>query len=181
MKKQFIMMVFVAMTSLSFAQSNKEDIDLMQAALGKDKKALYAEFMILEAAQKDAFWTLYDEYETKRKEIGKKRVGLLEKYVKGYETMTDVDTEASLKEMMSMQSETNGLIDLPTLVIEEVEPNLTRISLRSKSERVNVNEIAKRFGGGGHSAAAGARIEGTPLSVQRQVITAIKKALNSGH
>ena len=85
--------------------------------------------------------------------------------------------------------DSEGLIDhvraiepvVVACVFEEVEPNLTRISLRSKSERVNVNEIAKRFGGGGHSAAAGARIEGTPLSVQRQVITAIKKALNSGH
>lgn len=66
-------------------------------------------------------------------------------------------------------------------VFEEMEPNLTRISLRSKNERVNVNEIASLFGGGGHPAAAGARIPGHPLSVQRQVINAVKKALNSGH
>ena len=32
-------------------------------------------------------------------------------------------------------------------VFEEIEPELTRISLRSKSEKVNVNEIAKLFGG----------------------------------
>ena len=114
MKKQVLMLAFVMITIVSFAQSNKEDVDLLQAALGKDKKALYSEFMILEGAQKDAFWTLYDDYEGKRKEIGKKRIGLLEKYVKGYETMTDADTEASLKEMMSMQSETNGLIDTYT-------------------------------------------------------------------
>jgi phosphoesterase RecJ-like protein len=62
-------------------------------------------------------------------------------------------------------------------VFEEVEPELTRISLRSKSQRVNVNEIAGQFGGGGHPAAAGARISGKPLSVQRRVIAAIKRAL----
>jgi nanoRNase/pAp phosphatase (c-di-AMP/oligoRNAs hydrolase) len=44
---------------------------------------------------------------------------------------------------------------------------------------VNVNEIAAQFGGGGHSAAAGARIPGKPLSVQRKVIAAVKKALNN--
>jgi phosphoesterase RecJ-like protein len=54
---------------------------------------------------------------------------------------------------------------------------LTRISLRSKSPRVNVNEVAAQFGGGGHLAAAGARIPGKPLAVQRQVIAAIKRAL----
>jgi phosphoesterase RecJ-like protein len=56
---------------------------------------------------------------------------------------------------------------------------LTRISLRSKTAKVNVNEICGQFGGGGHPAAAGARIPGTPLSVQRKVIAAIKKAINA--
>jgi phosphoesterase RecJ-like protein len=84
-------------------------------------------------------------------------------------------------------SDTEGLIDhiraiapvVVACVFEEVEPELTRISLRSKSEKVNVNEIAAQFGGGGHPAAAGARIPGKPLSVQRKVVAAIKKALNS--
>jgi nanoRNase/pAp phosphatase (c-di-AMP/oligoRNAs hydrolase) len=46
---------------------------------------------------------------------------------------------------------------------------------------VDVNLIATKFGGGGHSAAAGARLPGKPLSIQRQVLAAIKKALNSTH
>jgi phosphoesterase RecJ-like protein len=86
-------------------------------------------------------------------------------------------------------SDSEGLIDhiraiasvVIACVFEEIEPELTRISLRSKSEKVNVNEIAAQFGGGGHPAAAGARIPGRPLSVQRKVIAAVKKALNSHH
>ena len=84
-------------------------------------------------------------------------------------------------------NDSEGLIDhirdiepvVVACVFEEVEPELTRISLRSKSERVNVNEVAGKFGGGGHPAAAGARIPGNPLSVQRKVIAAIKKALDA--
>ena len=87
----------------------------------------------------------------------------------------------------SDDDETEGLIDhiraiapvVIACVFEEIEPELTRISLRSKSDKVNVNEIAAQFGGGGHPAAAGARIPGKPLSVQRKVIAAIKRALNS--
>jgi len=83
-------------------------------------------------------------------------------------------------------NDTEGLIDhiraiepvVVACVFEELEPGLTRISLRSKSPDVNVNEIAAQFGGGGHQAAAGARIPGSPLSTQRKVITAIKRALN---
>jgi phosphoesterase RecJ-like protein len=63
-------------------------------------------------------------------------------------------------------------------LFEEIEPELTRISLRSKNEKVNVNEIAAQFGGGGHKAAAGARIPGSPLAVQRKVIAAVKNALD---
>jgi phosphoesterase RecJ-like protein len=84
-------------------------------------------------------------------------------------------------------SDTEGLIDhiraiasvVVACVFEEIEPELTRISLRSKSDKVNVNEIAAQFGGGGHPAAAGARIPGKPLSVQRRVIAAVKKALDA--
>src|SRR5438309_2335333 len=86
-------------------------------------------------------------------------------------------------------SDSEGLIDhiraiapvVVACVFEELEPELTRISLRSKSDGVNVNEIAAQFGGGGHPAAAGARIPGRPISIQSKVIAALKKALNSAH
>ncbi len=82
--------------------------------------------------------------------------------------------------------DTEGLIDhiraiepvVIACVFEEIEPDLTRISLRSKSDKVNVNEIAAQFGGGGHQAAAGARIRGNPLSAQRKVIAAVKRELH---
>jgi phosphoesterase RecJ-like protein len=83
--------------------------------------------------------------------------------------------------------DTEGLIDhiraiepvVVACVFEEVEPELTRISLRSKNANVNVNTIAAQFGGGGHMAAAGARIAGKPLATQRKVIAAIKRALKA--
>jgi phosphoesterase RecJ-like protein len=85
------------------------------------------------------------------------------------------------------RSDTEGLIDhiraiepvVVACVFEEVGEDLIRVSLRSKSPRINVNEILSQFGGGGHAAAAGARIAGQPLSVQRRVIGAIRKALDS--
>jgi phosphoesterase RecJ-like protein len=85
--------------------------------------------------------------------------------------------------------DSEGLIDhiraiqgvVVACLFEEVQPNLTRISLRSKSEDVNVNQIAGQFGGGGHAAAAGARIQGKPIATQRRVLNAVRRALNSTH
>src|SRR5439155_10013389 len=84
-------------------------------------------------------------------------------------------------------ADSEGLIDhiraiepvIVACLFEEMEPELTRISLRSKRDDVDVNELAKKFGGGGHPAAAGARVAGKPLSVQRQVINALRKALDA--
>lgn len=83
-------------------------------------------------------------------------------------------------------SDSEGLIDhiraiAPVeiaCVFEELDENFTRLSLRSKTDKVDVNQIAALFGGGGHRAAAGARIPGKPLSVQRRVIAAVKRALD---
>ena len=83
--------------------------------------------------------------------------------------------------------ESEGLIDhirsiegvQVAIVFEEIEPTLTRISLRSKTELIDVNSIAKIFGGGGHKAAAGARAAGSPLGVQRRILTAVRKALEA--
>jgi len=83
-------------------------------------------------------------------------------------------------------SDTEGLIDhiraiepvVVACIFEEAGDGLVRVSLRSKSPKINVSDILAQFGGGGHPAA-GARIEGQPLAVQRRVIGAIKKALNS--
>jgi len=82
-------------------------------------------------------------------------------------------------------ADAEGLIDhiraidpvVVACVFEEVEPETIRVSLRSKDSAVDVNRIANLFGGGGHAAAAGARIGGRPLSVQRRVLVAIKQAL----
>jgi len=42
---------------------------------------------------------------------------------------------------------------------------------------LDVSAIAMFFGGGGHQSAAGARIPGKQQTIQRQVLSAIKKAL----
>lgn len=82
-------------------------------------------------------------------------------------------------------SDSEGLIDhiraieqvVVACVFEEMDNGAVRISLRSKDEAVDVNKVACQFGGGGHRAAAGARVAGAPLSVQRRVLAAVRKAM----
>ena len=86
------------------------------------------------------------------------------------------------------RDETEGLIDhirdidpvIVACLFEEIEPEVVRISLRSKSNFVNVSDIAKQFDGGGHKAAAGALITGKSMTIQRRVVKAIREALKAG-
>jgi hypothetical protein len=110
MKKYIIIISALFMASFASAQSNKEEVDLMQAAFGMDKKAAVAEFVKPSPAQKDAFWKLYDEYETQRKELGKQRIAVLEEYASKYKTMTSEQADAWTKKVMDLQKKTDNLI-----------------------------------------------------------------------
>ena len=85
----------------------------------------------------------------------------------------------------AIPDESEGLIDhirdiqgvKVACLFEEIEPEITRISLRSKIPDLDVSTIAVAFGGGGHQSAAGARIPGKQRTVQRQVLASVKEAL----
>ncbi len=96
-------------------------------------------------------------------------------------------TLADATQAGAQPEDTEGLIDLIRAVdgvvvaafFEELPDGNCRISLRSKSPQVDASRIAASFGGGGHPAAAGARLEG-PLSEARQrVLTVVHHELGS--
>ena len=83
--------------------------------------------------------------------------------------------------------DTEGLINLPLTVKEiqavvffkEVDQAEYRVSLRSKGN-IDVGEVAKRFGGGGHKNASGCSVEGTLPEVRAQVIPLVVEAIERG-
>ena len=90
MKRTIIFAVCI-FSSFSFlkAQSNSEDVDMIQAAFGKSKKDLVSQYMHVPAKDSVAFWKLYDEYEGKRKALGKERINILQQYADNYDKLTD--------------------------------------------------------------------------------------------
>ena len=110
MKKYILIIAALFLASFAYTQSNKEEIDLVQAAFGMDKKAIVADFVQLSDSQKDAFWTIYDEYETKRKEYGRERIDLLKQYAEQYMTMTSEQADTWTKKVMELQVKTDKLI-----------------------------------------------------------------------
>ena len=99
MKKTLLSTLMVAFAFVAFSQSNKEEVDLVQSVFGMEKKAMAAEFIKLEGAQKDAFWVAYDEYEGKRKDLGKSA-----------STCSIGMRQVIIKDVMKLQGENDKLI-----------------------------------------------------------------------
>jgi len=105
MKKLILAAIIAIFAFAANAQSNTEEIDLMQSVYGMQKKDLVAKHMKLEADQADLFWQIYDEYEVARKEIGLKRVKNIELYAEKYGNLTNEDADVLIKASIEIQSD----------------------------------------------------------------------------
>jgi hypothetical protein len=89
MKNLLSLAVLLFISAVTFAQSNKEDIEIIQNMFGKQKKELVQVYMTIPEDKKPAFWALYDQYETDRKSLGKERLALIDAYAADYATLDD--------------------------------------------------------------------------------------------
>ena len=58
----------------------------------------------------------------------------------------------------------------------ELEPDHYKLSIRSKGQ-INVEQVARHFGGGGHTNAAACKINGSLAEVRRQVVDVVSAVL----
>jgi phosphoesterase RecJ-like protein len=63
--------------------------------------------------------------------------------------------------------------------LKQWEPGTVRVSLRS-ADRVDVRRVAERFGGGGHTSAAGCTVRGDLAAARELVVAAVAEAIGSG-
>ena len=110
MKKIFLPILALLLSSFAFSQSENEEIELIQSLFGMEKKAVVADFVQPSDAQKDAFWNLYAEYEKERQELGKQRIELLQLYADEYLTMTSDEADVWTKKVIELQKKTDALI-----------------------------------------------------------------------
>jgi phosphoesterase RecJ-like protein len=83
-------------------------------------------------------------------------------------------------------SDAEGLVDYPRSIegVETVallrcpEPGKVKVSLRSRSDGIDVERIARRHGGGGHRNAAGCLLQGELSAVREQIRAEIEAALS---
>lgn len=112
MRKLSLSLLFITCISFSnIAQTNQDEIQLMQSLYGMEKRDIVAEYVELDDSQEKDFWLLYDEYEVKRQEIGKERFRLLTSYVNDYGEVKPENADSFMKQVIPLRIKSDKLVD----------------------------------------------------------------------
>jgi len=94
--------------------------------------------------------------------------------------------EDAYRELGGLPEDLEGLVDYPRSIegiavglLFRKTTNGTKISFRSTGT-IDVNSLARTFGGGGHVRASGALVDGLPEAVLPRVLAATRQAVTAG-
>ena len=110
MKKTILLISGLFMALSLFSQSNNDEISIIQASFGMEKKDIVKSFVIIPENKKNVFWEIYDEYEMKRKELGKVRIELLNEYAEKWENLKGEDADLLVKKAIDLNKKTDKLV-----------------------------------------------------------------------
>jgi phosphoesterase RecJ-like protein len=123
---------------------------------------------------------MYESYPRRRLELLRALLNVLRFTSQDRVASFALSAETS-KNLGIQADDTEGLIDyirsiqgvVAAAFFEEIGDGRVRVSLRSKSPKIDVSKVCGQFGGGGHILAAGARVKGSLAEVQEKVLHAI--------
>jgi phosphoesterase RecJ-like protein len=123
---------------------------------------------------------LYENYPRRRAELLRELLGTMR--FEGHGKVASFSLSLKVAAQLQAKPEDNeGLIDhlraiegvIVAVFFEELADGKVRVSMRSKSDAADVCAICQKFGGGGHTLAAGARVRGTLAEVEEKVLKEI--------
>jgi chloramphenicol O-acetyltransferase len=101
MRKYLVPIFFLFFFSAS-AQMTKDDVNLIQAIYGKDKRDLMQAYMqFKDTASEHGFWKLYDKYEADRKKLGQNYISILQNYADNYEKLDDKKADVLINKALA--------------------------------------------------------------------------------
>ena len=129
---------------------------------------------------------LYENYPRRRLELLRELLRTMRFQQEGHVASFSL-TLKTAAELGVLPEDNEGLIDhlravrgvIVAVFFEELSDGKVRVSMRSKTEVVDVCAICQKFGGGGHTLAAGARVRGTLPEVEARVLAEVCAKIES--
>lgn len=133
----------VALPQVALSQESlKADEQILLQQVMSDRRSVYASNMGMTEDESRAFWPIYDEYEGKVKTINDRFLDLVNRYVASYDTLTDTDAAAMLKEKMSIEEERMRLKQNYTKKVAKVLP--AKKALRYAQLETRIDNMLRR-------------------------------------
>ena len=98
------------------------DEQILLKQVNTDKKAVFAANLGLTEEESAKFWPIYDEYELAVKPYQDRLLANVNNFAEKYETLTDADAAAMLKEKMAIEKERAALKQTYTRKVAKVLP-----------------------------------------------------------
>jgi hypothetical protein len=118
------------------------DEQILLKQVNTDKKAVYASNLGLTEEESAKFWPIYDEYEAKQKPLQDRFFANLNTFAEKYDTLTDAEAAAILKEKMAIEKEGAALKQKYTAKIAKVLP--AKKALRYAQLETRVQNLIQR-------------------------------------
>jgi Spy/CpxP family protein refolding chaperone len=106
-----IALLFTSLSPVVHAQDTglAADEQILLKQVMNDKKAVYAQNLGLTETESAKFWPIYDEYEAKVKKLNDRFLANLNAFAEQYDTLSEADAAAILKEKMAIEKERAAL------------------------------------------------------------------------
>jgi phosphoesterase RecJ-like protein len=129
---------------------------------------------------------LYENYPRRRLELLRELLRTMRFEHQGQVASFSLSLQTAAR-LAVLPEDNEGLIDhlravrgvMVAVFFEELADGKVRVSMRSKSNAIDVCAICQKFGGGGHTLAAGARVRGTLAEVEERVLAEVGQKVKS--
>jgi len=105
MKKLILGTLFMFIASMAMTQTTDDYVEILRSVLTTEKKAAIAEVMVLTEQESEAFWPLYNEFDSKKYEIQTKRVKIIKDFAENFESLTDEKADELMTSYMGFKQE----------------------------------------------------------------------------
>jgi bifunctional oligoribonuclease and PAP phosphatase NrnA len=127
---------------------------------------------------------LYESYPRRRLELLRELLRTM-RFTEGDRVASFSLSLKTAADLGVLPEDNEGLIDhlratrsvIVAVFFEELADGKVRVSMRSKDEAVDVCAICQKFGGGGHTLAAGARVRGSLAEVEQKVLEEVREVV----
>ena len=131
-----------ALPATAQTTNTKDDVQLLISQIQTDKRAIVLRTLDLNDAQVAAFTPIYDEYEAKVKPLNDRFLANINRFAENYDTLSEADAAAILKEKMAIEKEREALKQTYTHKVAKALP--ANKALRYAQLETRIDQMVRR-------------------------------------